>query len=426
MSDYSQSLIDPDAPIRTSREDLFSFAPLARTIATHILAYNQPESVVLGVSGTWGSGKTSLLNLINEAISNQCESERTKTNPIIIRYSPWIIGNRRTLLADFLLLLCTKLVHEPRGWFFGLNYLVKLKRQYWDFRKFRQYALAVSGRERDTGLTSRVTSKIGFPILSEVWEIITKFIKSVWMKPDVLSFDDLRTSACNALERQNKRIIVLLDDLDRLEPEEIMELLRLVRSTAQLPNITYILSFDKKIVTDTVKSKQGTHDDSYAEKIVQLYIDVPKLQPTVLLELLKGRVTELLTNLESESFNDSVIMNQLFNVSNLIAPMNILKTPRDVTRIFNLFALETQNNKNTRNKIVKTLLSCIVQAKLPKIYECVQQYTTSQQLGSQNLDEQIVPETFTSELRKASKNDNIGYDHVKNIISLIFPYLKWS
>lgn len=426
MTDGSISLIDPDTPIRTRKDDLFSFAPLAESVAKHILTYSQSESVVIGVSGSWGSGKTSLLNLIDEAISNQCTNEPKNLSPKIIRYSPWLIGNRSTLLADFLLLLCTKLINETSGSLVGLRHLIRLKRQFWDYRKFRKYAIAISSKERDSGLLSRVASKVAIPLLSEVWELLTKFLNTLRLKPDVVNFDDLRTSACEALERRKQRIIVLLDDLDRLDPDEIMEILRLIRSTAQLPNITYILCFDKQRIADTIKDNQGTDGNYYTDKIAQLVINVPKPSFAILSDLLRERLTALLSDSDSNASDEASFFDQLYNVMAIIAPLNILKTPRDITRIYNSFAFEFRMNRNINNELGKSILNCVLQVKLPNIYNCLRQYANFPVSNQDKTHYNLLFKRIYSELQVACDQDNVDFANIEGIVKIIVPEFDWS
>ena len=426
MTDRPVSLINPDVPIRNSSEDLFSFTPLATDVARYMLSYDLSDSLVIGVSGSWGSGKTSLLNLIDEAISDQCKHKTNKATPAIVRYSPWLISNRSTLLADFLLLLCTKLVTETSGKIFGLRYLIMLKRQFWDYRKFRKYALAVSNRERNFDLFAREAPKVRIPILSEAWEVLCKTIDALRLKPDAINFDDLRSTACEALQRHKKRIIVLLDDLDRLEPDEIMGLLRLVRSTAQLPHITYVLCFDQKQVSETIKTKQGTDDNSYTDKIAQLFIDVPRIRSSALSNLLKEKLTTFITDSNTGTPSDSLSADQFDIAMEIITRQSVLKTPRDVARVHNAFTLEISRNEGKEKDHSKILVTCILQVKFPATHECAQKYLVTKHDSSNSFKNKDLSDNFVSELKMACKCDNAIFREIQSIIEILVPEIEWS
>jgi predicted KAP-like P-loop ATPase len=64
--------------------------------------------------------------------------------------------------------------------------------------------------------------------------------------------------------------LIFIDDLDRLEPKEVSEVLRLIRAVADFPNITYVLSYDPKIIADTVSRALQVEDgEAFLEKIVR-------------------------------------------------------------------------------------------------------------------------------------------------------------
>src|SRR6185437_2353953 len=91
------------------------------------------------------------------------------------------------------------------------------------------------------------------------------------------SLDLLRTRLIDALKALDRRIIVTIDDIDRLEPTEMLEVLRLVRSVGDLPNILYLLCYDSDILADGIKHAAAVADgQAYLEKIVQLTIPVPR------------------------------------------------------------------------------------------------------------------------------------------------------
>lgn len=126
MEEETISYMVSDVPIEQVSEDLFNFTELAEKTATHILSYTKPESFVLGVTGTWGAGKSSLLNLMEVAITENCRQRNVK-EPVTIKYSPWLLSNRGEMLANFLLLLCSRLSDDTSTNFFLFKYFEKLK-----------------------------------------------------------------------------------------------------------------------------------------------------------------------------------------------------------------------------------------------------------------------------------------------------------
>lgn len=304
MKQSSESFFVPDVPIQNSSEDLFSFSPFAKRVASHLMSFRGSESFVVGVSGSWGSGKTSLLHLLEEQFTEQSRTKTVDSKPILIWYSPWLIGNRSALLADFLLFICSRLEKDTRfaNWVF--KYFIRFRKRYWDYRNFRKYAKAISERDKSTNLFKSMTNSIGVPVLSDIWNFLKSCLNVITLKSDVTNLDELRKSASIALMKQKKRILVFLDDIDRLEPEEVIAIFRLVRSTAQLPNMTYFLSFDANQITEILRNHPSAADPSFTDKIIQLTVRVPPIGSEHLTPILQNKLTRILSLAGSSSSDD--------------------------------------------------------------------------------------------------------------------------
>jgi predicted KAP-like P-loop ATPase len=87
----------PDAPIKTASEDRLGRASFVRQLARALIRLDGSASGgVVGLTGEWGSGKSSVLNLLEEQISIDY-----KDNPIIVRFNPWLVSGRDDLIASF-------------------------------------------------------------------------------------------------------------------------------------------------------------------------------------------------------------------------------------------------------------------------------------------------------------------------------------
>jgi hypothetical protein len=76
------------------------------------------------------------------------------------------------------------------------------------------------------------------------------------------------------------RFVITIDDVDRLEPAEVIEILRLVRSVVDLPNVIYLLCYDSGTLAHSIETAVGVKSGhSYLEKIVQLTVMVPRPEP---------------------------------------------------------------------------------------------------------------------------------------------------
>ena len=128
--------------------------------------------------------------------------------------------------------------------------------------------------------------------------------------------------------------MIVIDDIDRLTPEEIRQLFRVIKAVADFPNVLYLLAFDREIVVKALTEKQELPGDQYLEKIVQVPVDVPAPDRTALQAMLSGRLDTILRDTPEELFDQNYWQNvYLGGIDQFIA------TPRDVVRLANAISI---------------------------------------------------------------------------------------
>ena len=88
-------MLSPDLPITKSTEDALNRGAFAKSLAKTLLRYSHPSSFTIGLYGEWGSGKTSLLNMILENV------EHADDSAVILRFNPWLCSEPRRLITQF-------------------------------------------------------------------------------------------------------------------------------------------------------------------------------------------------------------------------------------------------------------------------------------------------------------------------------------
>lgn len=88
----------PDRAVSTAEEDCYGFTHIATELARAIQGIGREGSAVIGIEGAWGTGKTSLLNLLTRALEEQKEDQT-----FVLRISPWLDGSDTPLVASLLL-----------------------------------------------------------------------------------------------------------------------------------------------------------------------------------------------------------------------------------------------------------------------------------------------------------------------------------
>ncbi|TKV35563.1 NTPase KAP [Sphingobium sp. MP9-4] len=253
-----------DRPIEGPEQDRFCFGPLADRIAEALTTQAAGKGFVLGVEGKWGSGKSSLLALVVAKLRGMDQSKVA-----VVEFRPWLVGDRDQLLASLFedLVKAIAGLEHAGGDATGTSMITAKEVS----EKARRFAGHLGPVGKLAGLAGLAIP--GAAIIGTVLEGLAAAAKDASEGPTLAAQkDDLSA----ALVKLDCRIVVTIDDVDRLEPREVGELLRLVRSVADFPNVSYLLCYDATILKHAVEKATGVGDGSaYLEKIVQTEIGVP-------------------------------------------------------------------------------------------------------------------------------------------------------
>lgn len=291
MSDFN------DKPITLPEEDILGFNPLAKAIADSISKMEKPEGTVIAVNGPWGSGKSSVVNLVRHHLRNGTENG------------------------------CLKIVDFKCWWFRGEEALT--------LAFFRELSAALNrsvGQEAMESLSRLGTQILGIagPMLNAVGatgaDNLTTFISNM-IKPDE-SAEALYKKLVEALREGTNRYLIIIDDIDRLSPDEAILIFRLVKSVGGLPNVMYLLAYDRQLAEKIVAERYPSEGPHYLEKIVQASFDLPVSSQASLNDEFSRRLNKVIG---IEGFQDETYFQNLYY--DLIEPE--IKTPRDFVRILN-------------------------------------------------------------------------------------------
>lgn len=358
MNQLHTSRISSDLPITGSTEDKFAFAPFAKEVVTHIFSEEQPESLVVGLSGRWGSGKTSLLNLIDEQIA--CSKVNEK-EIITLRYVPWRVEDRKSMLANFLPLLTEKIEEE-------FEKSPSKNSNFSDlFQPVKTYVKAIENAEPALKALAKTLSAFGFSFLEKGLEVF-KDVNSAMNEEKTPDIEYLHRSAYEALLELKIPVVVMIDDIDRLEPNEIIDLLRLVRATAQLPYITFILAYDPTHVISAVGDVLKVDGQEFVEKFVQLPIAVPVVDQSTLETIVRDRLTELFAGLGAAPYFIENKERTIYDIVDTIKKARTISTPRDVYRILNTINFRI-NSTIDELKFPTIIYMSVIQTKFPLLFE---------------------------------------------------------
>ena len=408
MTDQKSPSIISDLPIKSREEDIFSFAPSAKELVEHIFEEQQPESLVVGLSGAWGSGKTSFLNLIEKEL---IDFKTNYKSVITLRYVPWRVKNRDTLLSSFLPMLIDK-INEEASKDPSLSDTVKKS-----LKRVRKYAKVLKFVETGLQPLAKVVPK-GDSNSIELVSAIFKAIRTVFEPSTIPDIEQLHQEAYETLEKLQIPVLVMIDDVDRLEPTEIVDLLRLVRATAQLPYITFIMSFDLVHVIKAVNNVLNVDGQQFLEKFMQLLVTVPliaqKSLNTILEDLLKEQVkkTDKYRSLnQDKEYNFDPVIDK-------IVAAEAIETPRDVYRISNTSGLKLKTDFRKFGLTSEIYLS-VLATKFPLIYYPLIKFIEKEKIR--------ISKSSTSQAKKFSIEEKLSstevnkeqYDGIKILVDNI-------
>jgi predicted KAP-like P-loop ATPase len=260
-----------DRALNSGDEDKLGFREVAKRIATSVVDRASEDGLVIGVEGAWGSGKSSLLFLIADELGKLPEDRK----PTVINFRPWLIGNRDALITVLFGELSRQLdqVALSAGDATRIS-VAKAKEAGEALRRF------MNGLSKAGSAIEVVGDASGFGPIRWAGKGLKAVGELVGKKPPSPQLSELKDKLIKSLRDLGHRFVITIDDVDRLEPTEVIEILRLVRSVVDLPNVIYLLCYDSDILAHSIeKAASVKSGQSYLEKIIQLTVMVPKPEP---------------------------------------------------------------------------------------------------------------------------------------------------
>ena len=249
-------MFNSDKPITKIEDDVLNRGNFSKQLAHAILAYTKTDNFVISLCGRWGSGKTSILNMVLDEIEKNVQPN-TDDTPIIVKFNPWNYSDSSQLINQFFGVMLATLKSKCGGEKFKV--LGNILEKYSSLFNYTQYIPVVG---------SFVAP------LSESMKSVGESMKE--KSEEMNSIDAQKDAVTKALLDQNHKFIVVIDDIDRLNNSQIRAIFQLINTVAGFPNMIYLLSFDREVVTRALQEEQNCNGEEYLEKIIQVPFDIPE------------------------------------------------------------------------------------------------------------------------------------------------------
>lgn len=319
-------VLDPDSPLKDPTDDKLGYSDFARAIARGLAQMGSSTGMVVGIYGPWGSGKTSTANFI----ISELEKHDKATRPVVVRFFPWwFTGDPSDLLRHFFSQLREELaaIKETAS-------------------KAQEFFSSLGGLLDDF---SDALADAPVPYLGGIAKAAKK------LRPGKKSPAQIKDDIAQILAGQARRVIVVIDDVDRLPPSEVAQVMRLVKAIADFPNVIYILLFDREVVEKSLESAYpGIHGGSYLEKIVQVSFELPEPSTTALSSIFTDGLDVILSGISDRDFDQERWANiYIKSIS------KILRSPRNVVCLLNMLRVSFPAVKGEVNPVDFIALECL-------------------------------------------------------------------
>jgi hypothetical protein len=227
-----------DDPIAQWDQDIIGRTAVVELLAEHIFVNRTP---IVALNGGLGDGKSSVLNLLRRSL---------KHNAITVSFSAWLPGSDETFALD----LFRDIATECKRWM----YIPQLRKQ------------AVGYARKISGSVSYLSG-------------LKEFLPAQSQQDEI---NEVRET----LARVPLPIVVLLDEVDRMQRDEILVLLKVLRGAASIPNVTFVCAFSEEEIKNQLSSAGAQLSYGYLEKFFPVKIYLAPPNPGMIGNLLQDEV----------------------------------------------------------------------------------------------------------------------------------------
>ncbi|MGP5530715.1 KAP family P-loop NTPase fold protein [Psychrobacter celer] len=430
-----------DKPIENAEEDLLNRADFSNSLADAILKWRNKESWIIALTGDWGIGKTSVKNLVVNRIKT------TSQNTRIIEFKPWEWSSQDLIMSAFFKEVASELELRDTS--------KKYKRLAEKFRKYSYYLnnIQIVASPTVKGVPLLLGILLGCSFFIEIFpnnfslELLSNLIISVlavWLvfvdglgglfksmvdrnehlaKENSQSVTDFKKDIAESLSKINDPILIIIDDIDRLQRYQILTVMQLVKSNADFENIVFLLLYSKSVLEKKITDNTQTGHE-YMEKIVQVEFKVPEPDVFVLRRYLIDNLDLILDKLKHNNFEhifDNSYFADIFYQQGLANYFTNLRSVYKFLNSFEFNLLSQLDSGYLEINFVDFMVLETFRIFEPKLYSAIY---TNKDLMLGRLQNIYSFTDMSDERKKDIANTFIkdfGSSHSANLLKTIFP-----
>lgn len=302
-------MFDADRPILKSEQDRLGRTAFSKSLARCILDQKDKESLVIGLNGSWGSGKTSIINLTLEELRFASGNTLDEERPVILNFSPWSYSGQDQLVYSFFRRLTSEM--RKAEYFKNSDRIIYLLELYVSFFTHKPIPKVLRLKHFWAAKSQRNVEE------SYGWE----------------SGRDLtlvKAELNELLAQQKHKIIIFIDNIPRLADNEINQIFQIIKSMGDYANTVYVLALDKEYVIGAMNRVHGGGGAEYLDKLVQLPFTIPAISKQDVTLILLDRLKMILAIVPEESWDKEYWSEMYYSMIKYF-----FENVRDVTRYVN-------------------------------------------------------------------------------------------
>ena len=363
--DDKDTIFLSDTPIISDKKDILDYANDVKQLAEQLKIISSEYSYSVGITSSWGSGKSSYLNMLKNYLSSNKDF-------IVIDFNPRHSYTPQDIQKDFFSVLQSKL----KEYDYRFTYI------------FKNYLKALS----------IIESKF----LSSLFEL-----HKIWdVKSEKEKLNDL-------ISQIDKRIVIVIEDFDRLLADEIIEVFKLIDANASFTNFIFITAYDKKHINKIIGETYSNEEAFFSDKFFTIEVPIPKRPYDKIFNYLIETLTDKLHIRKEEVEKYEIVL-----ANHIEVLKKYLTTLRDVKRFLNLFIRSYQQVEGEvefRDYFLIRIIQYKNEEEYVKLYKkeyFENEYFTEFKL-KENLNaetEEIIRELFNKDKSLTSINNHTMFD----------------